>query len=148
MFSKITKKRVDHPYVNVNKYIIRDYAGLSTVFFDSFQYFFPVVFESRSPDPDDSFLKEANGMTVNKYYILFRKERHKNRKKLLAALKKQGFDDEDILLIVDAVSGRSEKGKEAISEKILSLLSEGADRQALLGYLDTLKSEFIQTSVR
>jgi hypothetical protein len=87
-------------------------------------------------------------MTENKYYAVSRKERHKNRKKIVTALKKQGFSDADIILVVDAVAGRSEQGKEAVSEKILSLLADGADRQAVLACLDALNDPFIQTSGR
>ena len=85
-------------------------------------------------------------MAVDRYYTLFRKERHKYRKRMLAALRKRGFSDEDLLRIVDAVAGRTESGKETAAKEILSLLSDGSDRQAVFSYLDSLQCQFFEKS--
>ena len=85
-------------------------------------------------------------MAADRYYTLFRKERHKYRKRMIAALKKRGFSDEDLLRIVDSTAGRTQSGKETAAREILSLLSDGGDKQAVFAYLDSLQRRFIEKS--
>ena len=71
-------------------------------------------------------------MAAKKYYDIARRERTKFQKKLLKTLKKNGYDDEDVIVIVDSLSGRTALGKENASQELLALLDEGADRDAVL----------------
>lgn len=87
-------------------------------------------------------------MVSHKFYVLTRRERHKYRRKLAAALKKRGCPDEDFLRIVDAVAGRSGTGKETAAKEILALLSDGADWNAVSAYVDSLDSQFIDIPFR
>ena len=64
-------------------------------------------------------------MAGKKYYELSRKEAHRYRKTLISQLKKNGFQDDDILLIVDGLSGLSPGGKEKAARELSALLAGG-----------------------
>lgn len=83
-------------------------------------------------------------MAVDRYYTLFRRERHKYRKRMIAALRKRGWSDDDILRIVDSITGWTESGKETAAKEILSLLSDGDGRETVFAYLESLQSRFIE----
>ena len=83
-------------------------------------------------------------MAVDRYYLLLRKERHKYRKRMISALRKRGWPEEDLLRIVDSIAGRTESGKETAAKEILSLLADGGDRKAVFAYLESLQSRFIE----
>ena len=87
-------------------------------------------------------------MTQKKYYLTARRERHKYRRKLMASLKKNGYAENEIIRIADALAGQTHTGKEAAAKKILAMLAEGADREEVLGYLDSLGENKYAYTVR
>ena len=62
-------------------------------------------------------------------------------------MRKRNDTDEDILRVIDTVAGRTESGKETAAKEILALLTKGAEREAVLAYLESLRGQFIDISV-
>ena len=67
-----------------------------------------------------------------KFFMQARRDRHRNRQKLLSVLKKNGYTDGEVIRIVDSVAGRTHSGKEAAAGEILALIAGGADKQDVL----------------
>ncbi len=85
-------------------------------------------------------------MAANKYYLIARKEKHKYRKRLITAMKKKGYSEEDALRIVDAVAGRTPSGKEAAAAAILKLLADGSDKTEIDSFLESfVKNKYAYT---
>lgn len=59
-------------------------------------------------------------------------------------MRKRGWSDDDILRIVDSITGWTESGKETAAKEILSLLSDGDGRETVFAYLESLQSRFIE----
>ena len=83
-------------------------------------------------------------MAVDRYYTLFRRERHKYRKRMITALRKRGWSEEDLLRVVDSIAGWTESGKETAAKEILSLLSDGDGTASVFAYVESLQSRFIE----
>ncbi len=75
-------------------------------------------------------------MAVRKYYEISRRERKRYRKRMMAALKKYGYADEEILRVTDSMAGRTLSGKEAAARDILAMLSDGAEKRDVFAYLE------------
>ena len=76
---------------------------------------------------------------AERYDLTMRSEAHKNREKLIAVLKNNGYTDEELLRIADCAAGRTQSGKEAAAGMILALAESGSDKQAVWDYLDTIR---------
>lgn len=85
---------------------------------------------------------------MDKYYLIVRQETHKYRKRLLSSLKRNGYEDIDIIRIVNGVAGRSQRGKEEISKEILRMISTGSDKQSVLSYIDRLNTDKYSYAVK
>ena len=75
-------------------------------------------------------------MRNEEYYSQLRRQNKKYRKKLMRLLNKNGYTPQDVIRVVDALSGKTPAGKEKAAQELIQLLAEGADREALLAYLD------------
>ena len=73
--------------------------------------------------------------SVKKYYELPIRNRQKQRKKMMRLLKKNGYGNEDLIRIVDGLSGMTIPGKEKTAREITRLVTEGADKEAVFSLL-------------
>ncbi|MBQ6066998.1 MAG: hypothetical protein IJK89_09250 [Clostridia bacterium] len=71
-------------------------------------------------------------MAVKKYYEISRRERKKQRKKLMRLLPKQGYTEEDQLRIIDSLSGKTESGKEQAAQELSALIADGVGKEEIL----------------
>ena len=72
------------------------------------------------------------------YYEIARKQKKKNRKKLIRTLRKAGYDQSVILRLIDAMAGDTHYGKELNSGEILRMIADGASADELIDYADRL----------
>lgn len=79
-------------------------------------------------------------MREKKYYELARDQSHKNRKKLIAQMKKCGFQEEAVLLVVDGLTGISPGGKEIAAKELTGMIANGADLKELTEWLERFRS--------
>ena len=77
-------------------------------------------------------------MKEKKYYDLPRVQERKNRKKLIRVLRKNGYDDGDLLKIIDAMAGDTPCGKEQTSEDLLNMVAQGAGKEDVTAYAESL----------
>ena len=77
-------------------------------------------------------------MKEKMYYDLPRVQEKKNRKKLIRVLRKNGYDDAELLKIIDAMAGDTPCGKEQTSEDLLNMVAQGAGKEELTAYAESL----------
>lgn len=73
-------------------------------------------------------------MAVKKYYEIPRRERKKQRKKLMRLLRNQGYTEAEQLRIVDSLSGKTELGKEHAAQELSAMIAGGAEKEEVLSY--------------
>lgn len=74
------------------------------------------------------------------YYEIARKQKKKNRKKLIRTLRKAGYDQSVILRLIDAMAGDTPYGKELTSGEILRKIADGASADELNSFAERLVS--------
>ena len=87
-------------------------------------------------------------MAVKKYYEIPRRERKKQRKKLMRLLPKQGYTEEEQLRIIDSLSGRTEPGKERAAQELTALIADGADKGTVLAFIKRYGENKYEYTVR
>ena len=75
-------------------------------------------------------------MAVKKYYEIPRRERKKQRKKLMRLLPKQGYTVEEQLRIIDSMSGKTDLGKEHAAQELSALIAGGASKEEVLSFVE------------
>ena len=73
-------------------------------------------------------------MAIEKYYEIPFAEARAKRQRLINALHAAGYGDDEIIQIVDSLSGTEQPGKERAVKETLKMLSDGVAKEDLLDH--------------
>ena len=73
-------------------------------------------------------------MAIEKYYEIPFAEAHAKRRRMINALYKNGYDDDEIIQIIDSLAGTEPPGRERAVKDVMKMLSDGVPKDDVLAH--------------
>ena len=71
-------------------------------------------------------------MAIEKYYEIPYADPHAKRRRMINALRKNGYGDDEIIQIIDSLSGTEPPARENAVKDVLKMLSDGVPKDDVL----------------